>query len=219
MIERLPTRLEAGATMAYEQSREHAIPIATRPRISADPVILETIRGLEIPMDEIIDFASQEHGIEPETLQSMSLSFQTPQNQPVLGSCNTYPEIHANKIHYPNIKIMTKGIRLPQANRTLRHEIRHIFQPDTLSSYHVDQILRRFQLGLEVAAVGIGVWSSGEAADNIKDAGALAVAALGTASLAHPRLVSPLAWMTERDEWDATAFSMRNRRFRPLKAA
>lgn len=170
-------------------------------------------------MENIVDFAADRHGASPDLLSGMAFDFR-PLPKGTLGELSLDPLELNGALHFPVITI-DPFMRAERLNRTLLHELRHVFQANRTEAYNNEDVVRYIQTFMAAKAIGMFTEAapyimSGHSSVQVIGglmllAGGCVVGA-GTA----PSIAKRLAWLTEPLELDAELFSWRNRSYRPI---
>jgi hypothetical protein len=218
------TCLEYGRERAKELSVDGDIGLAIRPGVFHDPEVGEMVGSLQIPTEDIINFAADRHHVDPYELTSMAIHLRSPKNMNKysLGDIIAEPQEINDEVYYPTIELAVMSTNTGRLNRLLRHEVRHIFQPYNTNPRmeHRKNLIRGIKVvsGLAVAAVSYDAIRRGTITDTttMAELGA-GIAEVGVISL-YPGVAEHIAWTMQKDEWDAVAFGLRNRSFKPISA-
>lgn len=216
------TRLDILRTQAEAMQADLPQDVATRPAIYAPPDS-EPLQALAaaFPIGKVVEFAAEQHRRDPKELSAMAIQLQPAPSRRNMGGLEAEPAVHEDGIHYPVISIATSANGLKRyADSTLRHELRHIFQPNTTPLYtnrlacgivQAAGLLATPVCTIEVAKhhgtiiSGPNVLSLGVSAAVLAVSGACALSG-------HMAL-----WIASRQEIDAGLFAYRTRSFQPFR--
>ena len=211
------TRLDILSKNASAMAALEQVSIAREPRCFADssaPHLADV--AASFPMQELVDFAAQQHNVPQSALQSMGLVLYDKGGLTTDATALYEPMVHEERIRYPVIRLNLHHAKSPTfLNANLRHEVRHFFQPNVTPLYNripeAAQRAAKYVGGTLLTACAISTLKNGS---TIPDSPSLSAAAnvLSLASL-RPQTV---AWMFSAQEWDAHLFARRTRNFTPF---
>lgn len=212
----MPTRLDALRESAESLAGTGDVQIATKPAVYGDGISNADHHIDEKALTDIVAFAASTHGVEADCLRAMALVLHKSLSGGEGGFVSSKPvQIEPDgPLHYPVIGIALSGTSR-QANFFIRHEIKHVFQPNKELLYH-----RRWANPLIKAVGAIGVASS--LAMLLPKNQPLIEAPLNPGLGLFLLTGSMMAlcvldgWILSAREWQANIFSWRHRRFKPF---
>jgi hypothetical protein len=139
------------------------------------------------------------------------------------GDMSPVPTLVNSQIYFPFIRLaLTRNT--VSFNHSLRHEIRHIFQPDQVARYNRPNAIRTVRSLSALSMVGFAADAYAQykgllGPQDIPLAMTGGVASMAVASGLHREVARTAAWMIDGQEWDANIFSYRNRSYKPIRSA
>jgi hypothetical protein len=197
--------------VAVRHAEEVGIPLATEP--------LAEIYGrsrhagrVAIDTAAILDFMDGQ-GADPAMLKSLHIKIQTgPSALMNEGSVSGTPVEVNGALRYPTVALGMVGQRVGGLNSSLRHELRHMLQPQGYQPlYQHPKAGLYTRLGAGASALGFGTLHYADFSPNFTGV----MAAMSGLITVMP-MAQAVLWPFARTEWDAELFAWRHRNFQPI---
>jgi hypothetical protein len=216
------SRLESLEIDAHALHNQTQLPIAAAPRLYVDGYSLR-ILGIadRFSLEDLVEFAAKAHDRDPNELKALGVLLHNGSRR-IRGGLDPGPVTRQDDgkdvIHYPFIRLRVPPI-LPVSclNLAVRHDVRHVFQPDVPPLYSDPRAVRiASTVGGVIAGAGLvsGAFHNGQTVPGPEILNDFAELVVGYSTLAAFTGRAALA-MFSAQEYDANNFAI-NTDFRAI---